>query len=136
MRFVILVKATPQSEAGTLPSPEHLAEMGKFNQTLLADGVMLAAEGLQASSKGARLAFSGGKATVTDGPFAESKELIAGFWIVQGKSKAELVERFSHAPMDDGMQIEIRPVYELEDFGDNVPAEVADQERRTREARA
>ena len=134
MRFAVLVKATPQSEAGVLPSAEQLAEMGKFNEELTKAGVMLAGEGLQASSKGARLTFSGGTATITDGPFAETKELVAGFWIVQGTSKDEVVERFRHAPFQDA-QIEIRRIFEADDFGDNLPADVRAQEERLRSAR-
>lgn len=133
MRFVVLVKATRESEAGVLPTGEQLTQMAAFNEGLFKAGVMLAAEGLQATSKGARLKFSGGKASVTDGPFAESKELVAGFWIVQGKSKAEVVERFLHAPMEEGQEIEIRQVFEAEDFGDNLSPEIREQEARMRE---
>jgi hypothetical protein len=118
MRFVVLVKATPQSEAGVLPTRAQLEEMGRFNDQLVKDGVLLAAEGLQASSKGARLRFDQGRTTVVDGPFAETKELIAGFWIVSGSSKAEVVERFTHAPFDGGHVIEIRQIFEPEDFAD------------------
>ncbi|MDQ6929048.1 MAG: YciI family protein [Candidatus Eremiobacteraeota bacterium] len=116
MRFMVIVKATKDSEQGILPTTEQLAEMGKFNETLVADGVLLAADGLQASSKGARIRFDAGRTTVTDGPFAETKELIAGFWIVQGKSKQEIVERFSKAPCDQGGELEIRQFFEAEDF--------------------
>jgi hypothetical protein len=133
MRFVVLVKATKESEAGVLPTSEQLTEMGKFNEQLVKDGVMLAGEGLQASSKGARLRFDGGRTTVTDGPFTESKELVAGFWIVQGKSKEEIVERFLSAPFDGGEEIEIRQVFEADDFGENLPPEVRAQEERLRE---
>jgi hypothetical protein len=134
MQFVVLVKANKESEAGVLPSTEALAEMGRFNEQLVKDGVMLlAAEGLQPSSKGARLRFDGGRVTVTDGPFAETKELVAGFWIVQAKSKQEIVERFTHAPFDGGAEIEVRPIYELEDFGENVTPEVKQQHDRLRE---
>jgi hypothetical protein len=118
MRFVVMVRANKQTESGRLPSPEEFAEMGKFNEVLEKDGVLLAAEGLQPSSKGARLRFDGGRTTVIDGPFAETKELIAGFWIVEGKSKAEVVERFTHAPFDGGWEIELRQIYEADDFGD------------------
>ena len=116
MRFVVLVKANAQSESGVLPTRAQLEEMGRFNETLTKDGVMLAGEGLQASSKGARLRFDQGRVTVIDGPFAETKELVAGFWIVQGASKAEIVERFSRAPFDGGQVIEIRQIFEPEDF--------------------
>lgn len=133
MRFVVLVKATPQSEAGVLPTQEMLAAMGRFNEELVRDGVMLAGEGLQPSSKGARLKFNGGTPAVTDGPFAETKELVAGFWIVQGKSKEEIVERFKHAPFDNE-DIEIRQVFEAEDFGENFTPELREREARLREA--
>jgi len=132
MRFMVLVKATTDSEAGVLPTSEQFAEMGKFNEQLVKDGVMLAGDGLQASSKGARMRFDGGRATVTDGPFAETKELLAGFWIVQGKSKEEIISRFMSAPFDRGEEIEIRQIFEVEDFGDNLPDEVREQEARRR----
>jgi hypothetical protein len=133
MRFAVLVKASKESEAGVLPSSEMLAEMGKFNEQLAKDGVLLAADGLQSTSKGARLRFDGGRTTVTDGPFTETKELVAGFWIVQGKSKEEVVERFTHAPFDGGQVIEIRQVFEAEDFGENLTPEIRNLEERTRE---
>ena len=132
MRFMAIVKATKQSESGVLPTREMLAEMGKFNEQLIKDGVMLAGDGLQASSKGARLRFDGGRTTVIDGPFAETKELVAGFWIVQGKSKEEIIERFMHAPFDGGQVIEIRQMCEAEDFGDDLPPEARDREERLR----
>lgn len=132
MRFMVLVKANKDSEAGVLPSRELLTEMGKFNEQLAKDGVLLAGEGLQASSKGARLRFDGGRTTVTDGPFTETKELVAGFWIVQGKSKQEVIERFMHAPFDGGAEIEIRQVFEAEDFGENLTPELREQEERLR----
>ena len=135
MRFMVLVKANEQSEAGVLPSREMLEEMGKFNEQLVKDGVMLAGEGLQASSKGARLRFDAGKTTVTDGPFAETKELVAGFWIVQGKSKEEVIERFKHAPFDGGEVIEIRQIFEAEDFGENLSPQIREQEERLRSGR-
>jgi hypothetical protein len=134
MRFMVLVKATTESESGVLPTREQFAEMGKFNEQLIKDGVMLAADGLQASSKGARLRFAGGRPTVTDGPFAETKELLAGFWIVQGKSKEEIISRFMSAPFDRGEEIEIRQIFETEDFGDSLPDEVREQEARRRSA--
>lgn len=132
MRFVVLVKATKESENGALPTTEQLTEMGQFNEQLIKDGVMLAGEGLQASSKGARLRFDGGRTTVTDGPFAETKELVAGFWIVQGKSKEEIIERFMHAPFDGGSEIEIRQIFEADDFGDALTPEIREQEERLR----
>jgi len=133
MRFVVLVKANKESESGVLPTREMLTEMGKFNEQLVKDGVMLAGEGLQASSKGTRLRFDGGRTTVTDGPFTETKELVSGFWIVQAKSKEEVVERFTSAPFDGGQEIEIRQVFEADDFGENLPPEVRAQEERLRE---
>jgi hypothetical protein len=134
VRFAVLVKANKESEAGVLPSREMLEEMGKFNEQLIKDGIMLAGEGLQASSKGVRLRFDGGRTTVIDGPFAETKELVAGFWIVQGKSKEEIVERFTHAPFHGGEVIEIRQIFEAEDFGENLTPELREQEARLRES--
>ena len=119
MRFMVIVKATKESEAGVMPSPEMLAEMGAFNQELIKAGVMLAGDGLQASSKGARVTFHGKERTVTDGPFAETKELIAGFWILQCRSKAEVIEWMRRCPNpypQDGGSIEIRQCFEAEDF--------------------
>jgi hypothetical protein len=133
MRFVVLVKANKDSEAGVLPTREMLEEMGEFNEQLVKDGIMLAGEGLHASSKGARLRFDSGRTTVIDGPFAETKELVAGFWIVQAKSKAEVVERFMHAPFDGGQVIEIRQIFEAEDFGENLTPELREREARLRE---
>ena len=116
MRFMVIVKANKDSEAGVLPSEHELVEMGKFNDELVKAGVMLAGEGLHASSKGARIKFGAkGKEAVTDGPFAETKELVAGFWLVQMKSLAEAKEWFSRAPFREG-EIEIRQVFESEDF--------------------
>ena len=126
MRFMVIVKATKDSEAGVLPSQELLAEMGKFNEELVKAGVMLAAEGLQSSSKGKRVKFSGEKRTVIDGPFAETKELIAGFWLWQCKSMEEAIEWLKRAPFDGGTEVEIRQVFELEDFG---PGEAVDRAR-------
>ena len=133
MRFAILVHANEDSERGVLPTAQQLAEMGKFNEELANAGILLAAEGLQASSKGTRLRFSGGTSAATDGPFAETKELIAGFWIVQGKSKEEIVERFSRAPFDGGQEIEIRQIFEAEDFGEAATPELRANEARLRE---
>jgi hypothetical protein len=120
MRFMILVKADKDSEAGVLPSEKLLTDMGKYNEELAKAGVLLAAEGLQASSKGARVRFSGNKRTVVDGPFAETKELIAGFWLIQVKSKEEAIEWVKRVPFsgDSEAEIEIRQVFETEDFGD------------------
>ena len=116
MKFVVLVKANKDSEAGIMPTPEQLEAMGKFNEQLVKDGVMLAGEGLRPSSKGTRIRFDAGRTTITDGPFAETKELVAGFWIVQGKSHQEVVERFTHAPFYHAATIEIRQMFEAEDF--------------------
>lgn len=132
MRFAVLVRSNDQTEAGVLPSADLLEKMGRFNEELIAAGVMLAGEGLQASSKGARIKFAGGKSSVTDGPFAESKELVAGFWIVQAKSKDEVIERFSRAPMLDGDVLEIRQIFEAEDFGDNLSDEMRRRDERLR----
>ena len=116
MRFMVLVKANKDSEAGLLPSREVLTAMGKFNEELVKAGVMLAGEGLHPSSRGARVKFNGNQRTVTDGPFAETKELIAGFWLWQVKSKEEAIEWLKRAPFDDGAEVEIRQVYETQDF--------------------
>jgi hypothetical protein len=130
---MVLVKANKDSEAGVLPSRELLTEMNKFNEELVKAGVMLAGEGLQASSKGARVKFSGPKkTTVVDGPFAETKELVAGYWLWQVKSLAEAIEWVKRAPFSAGEEIEIRQVFELADFGDNVPPEVHATEARLR----
>jgi hypothetical protein len=131
MRVMVLVKADKNSEAGVLPSQELLAKMGKFNEELVKAGVLLAAEGLQASSKGARVKFSGGKRTVIDGPFAETKELIAGFWIWKVKSKEEAIEWLKRAPFED-TEVEIRQVFEAEDFGPKFTPELREQEDRVR----
>jgi hypothetical protein len=132
MRFMVIVKANKDSEAGVLPSQELLAEMGKFNEELVKAGVMIAAEGLQASSKGARVKFSGAKRTVIDGPFAETKELIAGFWLWKVKSKEEAIEWLKRAPFDGGTEVEIRQVFEAEDFGPAATPELRKQEERLR----
>ena len=132
MRFMVLVKANEQSEAGVLPNEEQLAEMGRYNEELVKAGVMLAGEGLQASSKGARVRFSGKERTVIDGPFTETKELIAGFWLIQAKSKDEAIEWVKRAPFDGGEEIEIRQVFEADDFGDEFTPELREQEERLR----
>jgi hypothetical protein len=132
MRFMVLVKADKDSEAGVLPSRELLEAMGNYNEQLAKAGLLLAGEGLQPSSKGARVRFDGPRRTVTDGPFAETKELIAGFWILQAKSLAEVVEWIKKAPMPGG-ELEIRQVFELEDFGDAVSPKVAEQEKLLRQ---
>ncbi len=133
MRFIVMVKANKDSEAGILPTEEQLRDMGKFNDELVKAGVMLAGEGLQASSKGARITYSGNKRTVRDGPFTESKELVAGFWIWQLKNKAEAVEWAKRIPFEEG-EVEIRQVFEEEDFGKEFTPELREQERRQRAA--
>jgi hypothetical protein len=135
MRFMILVKADKNSEAGVLPDEKLLAEMGKFNEELVKAGVMLAGEGLQPSSKGARVKFSGSKRTVIDGPFAETKELIAGYWLWQVKSKEEAVEWVKRCPNPfpgTESEIEIRQLFEAEDFGAEFRPELREQEERLR----
>ena len=131
MRFMVLVKADKNSEAGVLPDTKLLAAMGKFNEELVKAGVMLAGEGLQPTSKGARVKFSGGKKTVIDGPFTESKELVAGFWLWQVKSKAEAIEWLKRAPFEE-TEVEIRQIFEAEDFGANLTPELREQEERLR----
>ena len=131
MRFMVLVKANKDSEAGVLPSEKDLTAMGKFNEELVKAGVMLAGEGLHASSKGARVRFSGGKKTVIDGPFAETKELVAGYWLWQVKSKEEAIEWLKRAPFEDA-EVEIRQVFEAEDFGAEFTPELREQEERIR----
>lgn len=134
MRFMIIVKATKDSEAGVMPSEQLLIEMGKFNEELVKAGVMLAGEGLHPSSKGARVRFSGGKRAVIDGPFAETKELIAGYWLWQVKSKEEAIEwvRRCPNPHNEDCEIEIRQVFEPEDFGAEFTPELREQEERLR----
>lgn len=121
MRFMVMVKATKDSEAGKMPSEELLSAMAKFNEEMVKAGVMLDGNGLQSSAKGARVRFSGDKRTVIDGPFAETKELVAGYWIIQVKSKAEAIEWIKRCPnpMNEDSEIEIRQIFELEDFGDS-----------------
>jgi hypothetical protein len=134
MRFMVMVKATPDSEAGVMPSQEMLAAMGRYNEELVKAGVMLAGEGLQPSSKGARVRFSGDKRTVIDGPFAETKELIAGFWILQCKSREEVIEWVKRCPnpMPGESEIEIRQIFEASDFGAEFTPELQEQEERLR----
>jgi hypothetical protein len=134
MRFLIIVRATPESEAGGLPDPQILADMGKFNEELVKAGVLLAAEGLHPTSKGARVRFSGKDRTVIDGPFTETKELIAGFWLWQVRSKEEAIEWVKRCPnpFDTESEIEIRQVFETEDFAPVMTDEVREQEERLR----
>jgi hypothetical protein len=134
MRFMIIIKATKDSEAGVMPNEQLLAEMGTFNEQLMKAGVLLAGEGLHASSKGARVKFSGNKRTVTDGPFTETKELIAGFWLWRCKSKEEAIEWVKRCPnpMKEESEIEIRQVFEAEDFGAEFTPELREREERLR----
>lgn len=134
MRFMVMVKASKESEAGVMPSERLLADMGKFNEGLIKAGVLLAGEGLQPSSKGARVRFSGSKRTVVDGPFAHAGELVAGFWLLQVKSKEEAIEWVKRCPnpMPGESEIEIRQVFEPEDFGAEFTPELREQEREQR----
>jgi hypothetical protein len=132
MRVLVAVKANKDSEAGVMPGKEILTEMGKFNEELVKAGIMLAAEGLHPSSKGKRVRFEGTKKTVIDGPFAETKELIAGFWLWQVRSIDEAIEWLKRAPFDGGTEVEIRPVFEAEDFGAEFTPELRAQEERLR----
>jgi hypothetical protein len=132
MRVMVIVKADKDSEAGVLPDKKILTEMGQFNEELVKAGVMLAGEGLHPSSKGKRVRFSGAERTVIDGPFAETKELIAGFWLWQVKSMDEAIEWLKRAPFDGGTEIEVRPVFEADDFGAEFTPELREQEERLR----
>ena len=135
MRFMILVKADKDSEAGVMPDEKLLAEMGRFNEELVKAGVLFGAEGLHASSKGARVKFSGTQRSVTDGPFTETKELVAGFWMIQVKSKAEAIDWVKRVPFDAG-EVEIRQLVEAEDFGVALTPELKAQEKRVGEGMA
>lgn len=132
MRVMVIVKASPESEAGEMPSEEILTRMGDYNDELVKAGVMLAGEGLHPTSKGKRVRFEGEKRTVIDGPFAESKELIAGFWLWQVRSMEEAVEWLKRAPFDGGTEVELRPVFEADDFGEEYTPELRAQEERQR----
>lgn len=132
MRFMVIVKASKDSEAGVLPSKELLTEMGKFNEELVKAGVMLAGEGLWSSSKGARVKFTAAEPTVTEGPFPETRDLVAGFWLWKVKSKEEAIEWLRRAPFGDGAEVEIRQVHELEDLGANLTPEMKEKEERMR----
>jgi hypothetical protein len=135
MRFMVMVKATKESEAGIMPSQQLLEEMGRYNEELVKAGVMLAGEGLQPSSKGARVKFKGKDRTVVDGPFTETKELVAGFWLMQARSKDEVIEWVKRCPnpMEGESEIEIRQVFEAEDFGEVLTPELREQEERLRQ---
>jgi len=132
MRVIVVVKANKDSEAGIMPTEQILTAMGKYNEELVKAGVMLAGEGLHPSSKGKRIKFSGGKHTVTDGPFTETKELIAGFWLWQVRSMEEAVEWLKRSPFDGGAEVEIRQVFEADDFGAELTPELREQEERLR----
>jgi hypothetical protein len=135
MRFMILVKANEDTEAGVLPSEEQLAAMGRYNEELVKAGVLLAGEGLHPSSKGARVRFSGGRTSVIDGPFTETKELLAGFWLIQVRSREEAIEWVKRVPSDPAVEseIEIRQVFEAEDFGDEFTPELREAEQQLRD---
>ncbi|MBD9480868.1 YciI family protein [Pseudoxanthomonas sp. PXM02] len=130
MRVMVIVKANADTEAGRMPSTEQLAEMGKFNEALVKAGIMLAGEGLHPTSRGARVRFDGRQRTVIDGPFGEAKELIAGFWLWQVRNFDEAIEWIKRAPFDGGEEIELRPVFEADDFGDELTPELREQEAR------
>ena len=132
MRVMVLVPANEDSEKGVMPDEKLLTEMGNFNEELVKAGVMLAGEGLHPTSKAARVRFDGDKRTVIDGPFTESKELIAGYWLWQVRDMDEAIEWIKRAPFDDGVEIELRPVLETEDFGDEMTPELREQEQRLR----
>ena len=130
MRFMVIVKASKDSEAGVMPTQQMLTEMGNYNEELVKAGVMLAGEGLHPSSKGARVRFSGKQRTVIDGPFSETKELVAGFWLWQVRSREEALEWLKRAPFKDGEEVELRQVFEAEDFGAEFTPELREQEKR------
>jgi hypothetical protein len=132
MRFMVIVKADKNSEAGVMPSTEMLTAMGKFNEEMVKAGVMLAGEGLHPTSKGARIKYAGKEPTVTSGPFAVTSDLIAGFWLIQVNSRDEAVEWMKRAPFDGGAEIEIRQVFDAEDFGEALTPELREQEARLR----
>jgi len=132
MRFMVIVKANKDSEAGVMPSEAMLTRMGAYNEELVKAGVMLAGDGLHPSSRGARVRFGGGSPTVIDGPFAETKELIAGFWLWQVRSREEAIEWLKRAPFEPGDEVELRQVFEMEDFGTELTPELREQESRLR----
>jgi len=133
MRFMVLVPGSPESEAGGMPSTEVLEAMTKYNEELAKAGVMLAGEGLRPTSEGARVRFDGGERTVIDGPFTEAKELVAGFWIWECGSREEAIEWLKRAPFDGGTEIELRPIFEADDFGEQMTPELRDANDRLRE---
>ena len=133
MRVMVIVKASKESEAGMLPPTELFEQMGKYNEELVKNGIMLAGDGLQPTSKGKRVRFEGDKRTVIDGPFAETKELIAGYWLWQVQSIEEAVEWLKRAPFGGGVELEIRPIYEMADLGEAMPPELRQHEERLRQ---
>jgi hypothetical protein len=133
MRVMVLLKSSPETESGRLPTEQELAEMGKYNEALVNAGIMLDGEGLHPSSKGVRIDFTGDKTSVTDGPFAETKELLAGYWVWKVDSMDEAVEWAKRAPFEDGAQLELRQIFEAEDFGEAFTPELREQEERQRE---
>jgi hypothetical protein len=132
MRFMVIVKADQNSEAGVMPSTELLTAMGKFNEEMVKAGVMLAGEGLHPSSKGARIKYSGRERTVTPGPFSATADLVSGFWLIQVKSRDEAIEWMKRAPFDGGAEVELRQVFDAEDFGEALTPELREQETRLR----
>ena len=136
MRFMVLVPGSAEYEAGVMPSTEELAEMTRYNEELVKAGVMLSGEGLQPTSAGARVRFDGGERTVIDGPFTESKELVAGYWIWQCASREAAIDWLKRAPFDGGVEIELRPLFEAEDFGEQLTPELRDANDRLREQAA
>jgi len=130
MRYMVIVKASKESEAGVMPTEQMLTDMGKYNEELVKAGVLLAMDGLHPSSKGARVRFSGKQRTVIDGPFSETKELVAGFWLWQVRSRDEAIEWLKRAPFDDNTEVELRQVFEMEDFGAEFTPELREQEKR------
>ena len=132
MRFMVLVKADKNTESGVMPTTQELTEMGKFNEELVKAGVMLAGEGLHPTSKGARIRFSGKNRTVINGPFADSRDLVAGFWIWKVKSRDEAIEWLKRAPFDGGTEVELRQIFETDDFGAELTPELRQQENRLR----
>ena len=133
MRFMVFVPGNADSEAGVMPTTDQLAEMGKFNEELVKAGVMLAGEGLHPTSKGAKVRFEDGKTTVIDGPFTEAKEIVAGYWVWECDSREEALEWLKRAPFDGGVEIELRPIFDVEDFGDEMTPELRERGERMRE---
>ena len=136
MRFLVLVPGSPESEAGEMPSTELLEAMTKYNEELVKAGVMLAGEGLHPTSKGAKVRFEGGERTVIDGPFTEAKEIVAGYWVWECASREEAIEWLKRAPFDRGTEVELRPILEADDFGEELTPELREREERMREQTA